>query len=241
MGMPITVEIVGLGQDEHIEAVFEYFEKVDRTFSTYKSDSEISRLNQGLLTRRRASDEVRTVLELAEQTKSATSGYFDIVRPDGELDPSGLVKGWAINNAASLLRERGITNFCIDAGGDMQVAGANELGEPWRIGIRNPFNREENIKIVALTEHGIATSGTAVRGQHIYNPHVPGATLADIASVTVIGPDVYEADRFATAAFAMGKEAASFIASLDGFEAYVVTMKGTAVLTPGFGAFVIDA
>src|SRR5581483_3133547 len=97
----------------------------------------------------------------------------------------------------------GIQNFYVEAGGDIQVKGRARPGQPWRIGIRNPFDRYQNIKVVELTDQAIATSGTAIRGQHIYNPH--GATDPAVVSLTVIGPTIYDADRFATAAFAMGR------------------------------------
>lgn len=239
MGMPVSVEIVGSDNQELFDAVYEYFRYVDDTFSTYKPDSEISRINQGLPADQ-WSKNVVSVMELADQTKQQTNGFFDVYH-DGKLDPSGLVKGWAINNAAELLHKRGVDNFCIDVGGDMQLSGNNEQGQPWQIGIRNPFNREENIKVVALTDQGIATSGTAIRGQHIYNPYAPDQELTEVASITVIGPNVFEADRFATAAFAMGKQGVAFIADMKGFEAYMVMSNQMATMSNGFDEYVVHA
>ena len=77
--------------------------------------------------------------------------------------------------------------------------------------------------------HGIATSGTYVRGQHIYDPHKPERPIVDIVSLTVIGTDVLEADRFATAAFAMGRAGIEFIEQRDGLEGYVVDRNGRGV------------
>lgn len=239
MGMPISVEIVGTESQEPFGLVYQYFEYVDKTFSTYKTDSEISRINQGL-PREQWTDDVVSVLDLCEQTKQQTNGFFDVYH-NGVLDPSGLVKGWAINNASQLLRNHGIDNFCVDAGGDMQMSGNNEEGKPWQIGIRNPFNRDENIKVLALTNKGIATSGTAIRGQHIYNPYTPDQELTEVASITVIGPNVFEADRFATAAFAMGKQGVTFIASMKGFEAYMVMSNQMATMSHGFERYVANA
>ena len=129
----------------------------------------------------------------------------------GKLDPSGLVKGWAIQNAAEQLREKSVKNFYIDAGGDIQVSGKNAQGEPWLIGIRNPFNGEEIIKTIAVSTEGVATSGTYIRGEHIYNPLDSDKAPKVVKSLTVIGSNIYEADRFATAAFAMGAEGIKFI------------------------------
>lgn len=237
MGMPIEVEIVGVKEPKLFELVYGYFQHIDDTFSTYKDTSEISKINAGL-TAESWTPEVRAVLDLCEETKQFTHGYFDAYF-GGRLDPSGLVKGWAINNAAELLRQREIENFRIDAGGDMQLSGNNDQGGPWRIGIRNPFNREENIKVIALHNEGVATSGTAIRGQHIYNPLQAGKELTEIASITVIGPNVYDADRFATAAFAMGAPGLEFISSLKGFEAYIVKHDQMAIMTNGFDRYVV--
>lgn len=239
MGMPITVEIVdSTATEDDLEKVFAHFVAVDEQFSPYKEDSEISRINRGALTPAQYSAEMRTILALSEQTRRETRGFFDI-RREGKLDPSGLVKGWAIENATQLLREQGFRHFYIDAGGDIQVVGYNR-GQPWRVGIRNPFQRHEHVKILALTDRGIATSGTAVRGQHIYNPHHPEMPIVDIVSMTVIGPNIYDADRFATAAFAMGREGIRFIATLTDFAGYMIDAQGQATFTTGFERYVLQ-
>ncbi len=239
MGMPITVEIVDPGVTEaNIASVFDYFRAIDETFSTYKEHSEISKINRGELSPAEYSDDIQTILALSEQTRQETQGFFDI-RHNGTLDPSGIVKGWAILQAATMLKAAQFKHFYIDAGGDVQVSGQKD-GNPWRIGIRNPFNRHEIVKVLALTDKGIATSGTAIRGQHIYNPHDPLASISDIVSLTVIGPDVYEADRFATAAFAMGKKGIFFIEQLPGFEGYMIDASARATYTTGFERYVLQ-
>ena len=237
MGMPITVEVVAARAKDDIAAVFAYFKSVDEKYSTYKVTSEISQINDGL-PKREWSREMTTVLDLCQQTKQLTNGYFDISH-DGKLDPSGLVKGWAINNAANLLRDKGVQNFYIEAGGDIQVEGNNAAHQPWAVGIRNPFNTEEVIKVVGLTSQGIATSGTYIRGQHIYNPLQPGQAPSSVKSLTVIGPNIYEADRFATAAFAMGLAGIAFIESTPGLEGYMVDAHKMATYTSGFERYVV--
>jgi len=237
MGMPVSICIVGGRSVERaIEAVYDLFEAVDARFSVYKPTSEVSRINDGL-PKRAWSDEMRTVLALCERTKRETNGYFDVYY-QGKLDPSGLVKGWAIRRAAQLLEARGHRNFYLDAGGDIEARGHNVGGEPWRVGIRNPFNRDEIIKVLALSDKGVATSGAYIRGDHIYNPLVPGAVPRSIASVTVIGPDAYDADRFATAAYVMGMKGPGFVESRPGLEAYVVGQDGMATMTSNFKDYV---
>lgn len=240
MGMTITVEISDKNANEKIfDKVFSYFEEVDKRFSTYKKESEISKINDGLLKENEWSSEMKEVFNLSEKTKKETDGYFDIKRPDGKYDPSGLVKGWAIWRAANIIKNEGYENFYVDAGGDIQAFGKNAENEPWKIGIRNPFNEEEIIKNLSITDMGVATSGTYVRGQHIYNPKKPNEKIEDIVSLTVIGENIYEADRFATAAFAMGKEGIYFIEKLPGFEGYMIDKEGIAKMTSGFEQYVI--
>ncbi len=234
MGMPVTVEVVDTAVTQAlIDEVFAYFTYVDEKFSTYKETSEIALINRQALPLDQASRDMRTIFALAEQTKQETNGYFDI-QHNGHFDPSGIVKGWAIANAAAILRQRGFVNFYVEAGGDIEVSGHNSRGKPWRIGIRNPFNMNEIVKVVALREGGVATSGTYIRGQHIYNPKKADELITEIVSLTVIGPNIYEADRFATAAFAMGYEGIVFIAGLAGFEGYQIDQHGQATFTPGF-------
>lgn len=239
MGMPITIEIVDRKVTEKdMDAIFDYFRFVDEVFSPYKKTSEVSKINDGIIPREQVQADMKIILHLAEQTKQETHGYFDVYR-DGILDPSGIVKGWAIWQAATQLTEMGYTNFYIDAGGDIQVKGRNATGKAWVIGIQNPFNLKEIVKAVALNDKGIATSGTAIRGQHIYNPVSPQAAITDIVSLSVIGPNVYESDRFATAAFAMGRKGIYFIEQLAGFEGYMIDANGLATYTTGFSTYVV--
>ena len=237
MGMPITIEVVGAEDGGVIDDAFAYFDSVDRRFSTYRADSEIEAINAGYLTPAGYSEPMREVLDLCERTRVETDGYFDMRRPNGRLDPSGIVKGWAIRNAAARIAATGAHDFFVDAGGDIQSSGRNARGEPWSVGIRHPFDAGAIIKTVYPREGGIATSGSYVRGHHIRNPHAPKEAIVEIVSLTVIGPDVLEADRFATAAFAMGRDGIYFIEQLPGLEGYAVDRAGRATPTSGFGAY----
>lgn len=240
MGMPITVEITDPDAAENLFSLtFGYLKKVDEKFSTYKPESEISKINRGEILEKHYSPEMKEVFKLSEETKKLTNGYFDIRSPEGFYDPSGLVKGWAILNAAEILKQKGCKNFYVEAGGDIQTFGKNAEGESWSIGIKNPFNQKEIVKVLYISAQGMATSGTYIRGQHIYNPKDKGKPLTDIVSLTVVGPNVYEADRFATAAFAMGREGIKFIENLEGLEGYMIDKQGMAVMTSGLENFTI--
>lgn len=232
MDMPVIVEVVDFQVTEKVfDEVFNYFTYIDNTFSPFKKTSELTKINQGLLQKSEWSRDMKTIFKLCEQTKNETLGYFNIEK-NRQFDPLGLVKGWAINNAANILKRKGFKNYYVEAGGDIQVAGTNKENKIWRIGIQNPFNLKQNIKIVTLSNQGIATSGTYLRGQHIRK------ITDDIVSLTVIGPNIYEADRFATAAFAMGKKGISFIEKLKSFEGYMIDNKGIATFTSNFNSYV---
>lgn len=237
MGMPITLAVLDATAAQHdIETVFQYFVSVDARFSPYKQDSEISRINRGEIAARDYSPQMREILALAEETRRQSHGYFDIARPDGALDPCGIVKGWAIRGAARMLTQMGFENFFVDAGGDIQASGKNAQGEDWRVGIRSPFELDKMVKVLVPRGRGVATSGSYLQGRHIYNPHGDkgGAGAPDeIVSLTIIGPDVLEADRFATAAFAMGRDGILFIEALADFEAYEIDASGMARMTSG--------
>ena len=124
----------------------------------------------------------------------------------------------------------------VNAGGDSASSGVNAKGEAWSVGIRNPFKREEIVKVLYPHGRGVATSGSYIRGAHIYNPHAPEEELRDITSLTVVGPDVLEADRYATAAFAMGRNGIAFIERQPGLEGYAIDANGIATMTSGFAA-----
>jgi FAD:protein FMN transferase len=239
MGMPVTVD-APRATAPVIEAAFARFAGIEARFSPFLPESEVVRFNALRLAAGEPSAELCEVLALAERTRQETDGYFDIERPDGFLDPSGIVKGWAIREVARLIEAHGIVDYLVDAGGDIQCRGNAPDGEPWRIGIRNPFDAMEIVKIVAPRDRGIATSGISARGQHIYDPHEPGREISGVLSITVIGPDVLEADRFATAAFAMGEDGIGFIEAQPDLEGYLIGADRVAVQTTGFREFVVS-
>jgi thiamine biosynthesis lipoprotein len=238
MGMPITVNVVD--DDIHesvIDQVFSYFNHIDEKFSMYKRTSEISLINSGLIDEKQMSEEMHEVLRLCGETERITSGYFNY-RKKRYIDPTGLVKGWSVHNACVFLKNLGSRNFYIDAGGDIEFYGNNDENEKWRVGIRNPSNTSELVKVLSLSKVGIATSGNYERGDHIYGR---GAIKASdyFISVTVVGPNVYEADRFATATFAMGGEGVEFLERLKEVEAYMIKADGIATYTSGFQKYVL--
>ena len=228
--------------DVAVEAAFDHFRAIDARFSTYKPDSEISRLNRGEQRDQESSKEMRDVLRMCEVARLRSDGYFDIGghRGDDTIDPSGLVKGWSVEGAARILDAAGLRNYCINAAGDLRASGYVEPGKPWRIGIRNPWDAHTTAAVIAAHDLSIATSGAYERGEHVIVPHT-GRPPDGIASMTIIGPSLTWADTWATAAYAMGIRGVEWIArEVDGYEACAISTDRQLVMTSGFEHFMAD-
>ncbi len=235
MGMPIVVDVRDDDYgDSLLEHVFDWFRDVDNTFSTYKADSEISRLNRDELALRECQPDVRWVIARCRELREETGGYFDAeaVVP-GTIDPSGLVKGWSVDRAAALLGEAGLRNYTVNAGGDIRLRGG-ALPEPrWRVGIQHPRIRDRIAAVVEADDLAIATSGAYARGEHVIDPHT-GRPPEGVLSVTIVGPDLATADAYATAAFAMGTKGPEWTRALEPYEAMTITAEGKVLSTAGF-------
>lgn len=234
MGMSVAVEILDDCNGVDIDEVLDYFHEVDEMFSPYKKTSEISKINSKRMRPEEASPEVKKIFKLSEETKTLTHGYFNI-EVEGVIDPSGLVKGYAISEASKRLYKKGYRNYYIEIGGDIDVRGLKN-GLKWKVGIRNPLSRIQNFRIAQLTNVGIATSGTYARGMHIYDP-VKKKLANEVASATVIGNDAFEADRMATAVYAMGEKGIAFLEEQKDLEAYMVLHDGKEKMTTGFSKY----
>jgi thiamine biosynthesis lipoprotein len=237
MGMPAILEVTDSNASaEAFESVWMLLERFDNRFSTYKEGSEISKINRKDISTEEFSSEMKEMFFRAEEWFAKTNGYFSVTTPEGSIDPSGLVKGWALLEAAQLLDSFGFQNYYLEIAGDIQTKGKNSDGVSWSIGIKNPFVENEIVKVVYPEGAGIATSGTAARGAHIYDPHT-GKPVATYKSISVLGPDIYEADCMATAAFAMGENGMAFVEGTPGFEAYAIGSDGIAHMTTGFESY----
>jgi len=231
MGMPIGIDV----RDPHgvdVDVAFDWLREVDATFSTYRDDSDVSRLDRGEVIVAECRPEVEEVLTKCLQLERATHGYFS-VRPAGRLDPSGFVKGWAVAEAARRLATAGAENFCINAGGDIVARGRAAPDRPWRVGIRHPEDLETLAAVLAVEDLAVATSGHYERGAHIVDPHT-GRPPSGLLSVTVVGPDLGSADAYATAAYAMGADGPAWTATLTGYDAMCITTDHRVLSTPGF-------
>jgi thiamine biosynthesis lipoprotein len=252
MGMPIGVDVCDPDIEEStVDRVYQWLRFVDATFSTYKEDSEISRLNRGELALEQTHPAVRSVLRRCERLRVQTDGYFDIRAPlqsadktevdcRRPIDPSGLVKGWSVAGAARILDKAGARNYCVNAGGDARLCGHSWDGESWRVGIQHPRIRDRLAAVLVANEVGIATSGAYERGEHIIDPHT-GSPSEGVLSVTTVGPDVATADAYATAAYAMGPKGAQWCAGLEDYAAMVILAEGNVLSTPAMSRYRADA
>jgi thiamine biosynthesis lipoprotein len=209
-----------------------WLHRVDDVFSTYRHDSQVSRLGRGELRLTECDDDVVEVLELCAQVGRESDGYFSSTY-GGRLDPTGLVKGWAVQRVSERLSSAGSAHHLINGGGDIQAVGGSAPGVAWQIGIAHPLQRGAFASVVALTDGAVATSGTAERGTHVLDPFT-GRPAAALASVTVVGRDLIRSDAYATAAIAMGDRAHQWLDSRAGYEAFAVAADGFGWWTAGY-------
>jgi thiamine biosynthesis lipoprotein len=236
MGMAVSIDIRDEVSRDALDEVVRWLHHVDDTYSTYRPDSPISRFGTGDATLEEMSDEILSVLALCEELYEDTGGAFDVFAvpaPNGShFDPSGVVKGWSIERAAEILERNGASNFCINAGGDIAIRGNPQSGEPWRIGVRHPDEPTKTATVLAAAGRlAVATSATYERGAHIIDPST-GEPTADLASVTIVGPDLTYADAYATAVFAMGIEGLNWLVERHpDYAGFVITRADTALST----------
>ncbi len=248
-GTVISVDVRDEIDPAVVDTCFRWFQRIDDLFSTWRTDTEIMQIARGRLRVADASGEVQTVLALAEQMRLESDGAFDVraganakvpPRPGlAPLDPSGIVKGWAVARAGDRLRAAGASNFFLNAGGDVLTAGRPDPArdEGWRVGIQHPWERTRVAAVVAVSDAGVATSGRYERGDHVRDPRT-GLPATGLASVTVVGADLAVADAYATAAVVLGPaEGMRWLATRAGYEGMGITDSRAVLLTPGFDRY----
>ena len=227
MGTVFTIEVL---DDERgpaaIDVAMAWLRRVEAAFSTFREDSEISRIGRGELDPDDASRDVRHVLSICEELEIATDHRFSIrSRRDGgpAIDPSGYVKGWSVDEAALVLRDGGATRFMIDAGGDVLCVGQPPSTDRWRLGVRHPTQPDAMGAVLRIREGAVATSGTYFRGDHIWGGGVGDRT---VTSVTVVGKSLGTADALATAIYADQAESLAFMAQFPDYGVMLMTSDG---------------
>jgi thiamine biosynthesis lipoprotein len=235
MGTAVGADILDPGvRTATLDAAFAWFREVDARFSTYREDSEIRRIDRGELAQDGASPDVRWILARCDELAIETRGAFDARhhRPDGGLDPSGIVKGWSVEEAARLVEIVGGRNFSLSAGGDLVLRGERVPGRPWRVGIRHPDRADRVAAVLAVRDLAVATSGLYERGAHILDPRT-GLAPSELKSATVVGPSLTWADAYATTLMVMGQAGLEWVAGHKGYDALVITADDRVLWTPG--------
>ena len=214
-------ETVGKSARDAVAQAAAFLHDVDSWFSTYRVDTPITALRNGLIAESQAPSVVRQVLDRCRAIRRLTNGTFDPWAVAGGVDPSGFVKGWAADIAAQIVVDYGFSNVSVNAAGDVACRGQQSPGRPWVVGILHPDSNKEVVRTVELTECSIATSGLFERGNHILDPH-RGVHEVRLDSATVIGPDGGLADALATALLIEGERGMRFFAGLPDWSGYLM-------------------
>ena len=211
MGMPVSIHLRGAdlrcaAVEEVVEAAFAELRRADALFSLWQRGSEVRRIRRGELLLADSDPLVQEVASWCRQATERTHRAFTCELPDEDgtrrWDPTGLVKGWAVERAAAVLDRLEGYAHSVNAGGDIALGGHDASGpaRPWRIGIEDPRDRSRIAEVVEMVRGGVATSGTAARGAHLWDPERQ-EWVRRIGSVTVVGPSLLWADIWATALF----------------------------------------
>lgn len=227
--------------DELLERACQKLHEADETFSLYKPESPLSRLARGETSVAACPAVVDHVWTLCEEWEKVTGGYFSAFTLQHTFDPSGLVKTWAAQQAIDVLLAEGVTDFTLNAGGDIWLSDELTNDIDWKIGISKPVTIASPdaglLTVINLknTEfRALATSGTAERGSHIWNPQISEFAGKELVQVSVLAKDLVTADVWATAAFAEGPNSLSRISNQHGVEALFIFSDGRIDGTDGF-------
>ena len=232
--------------DHALEIACAILHEADAIFSTYKPESQISQLAAGRVSVAECSPVVSEIWDACESWNKVTDGWFNAFTAQNTFDPSGLVKTWAARRAAESLIEAGVIDFTLNAGGDILIADAASATRDWRVGLAKPVSIASSqagafavLNLKGTEFRAVATSGSAERGNHIWNPKTPDSVPGgQLVQVTVVARDLVEADVWATAAFAEGLGCLARLDREPNIEALCVLADGQIAATPGLVALI---
>ncbi len=213
---------------EAVGKACEVLHKCDEIFSTFKEDSPMNQYRRGEITLEDAPREIAEVLEICNELKSATDGWFDPWVMLGGVDPTGMVKGWAEDKALSVLAKSGVKAATLNIGGDIAVLGTIKPFQKWRFGIRHPLYPDSLIRIIETYEN-LATSANYERPGELIDPYLK-MPVDRVASVSVLGPQLAVADAFATAGAVAGSQHLDWIRNQNIYSSYVLLYDGTEII-----------
>ena len=225
-----------------IQQACDILHEADLTFSLYKTESPLSKLARGETRLADCPPVVTEIWDACNEWEKRTDGWFRAMTPQNTFDPSGVVKTWAAKRAAEYILQAGIEDFTMNAGGDVWLSDQLTLDRDWRIAISKPVSIAAAdagvltvIDLMNTNYRAMATSGSAERGEHIWNPKALGNEgPTDLVQVSVVALDLVTADVWATAAFAAGLRGISLLNAVDGIEALFILANGELAATDGF-------
>ena len=238
---------LGAAETGHaLEIACAILHEADAIFSLYKPESPLSQLAAGKTSVAQCPPIVSEIWDACEAWQKKTDGWFSAFTPEHTFDPSGLVKSWAAKRAAESLIEAEITDFTMNAGGDVYIADQASADLDWRIGLSKPVSIASPdagaltvLNLKGTEYRAVATSGSAERGAHIWNPKAAdGQPASEFVQISVIARDLVEADIWATAAFAEGLASMSRIDREPHLEALAILADGQMAATPGLAALI---
>ena len=220
----------------------EILHEADRTFSLYKPESPLSQLARGETRVADCPPVVGEIWDACDEWEKRTDGWFSAMTPQNTFDPSGVVKTWAATRAAEYILQAGINDFTMNAGGDVWLSDDLSVDQDWRIGISKPISIASPdagvLTVIDLKNtnfRAMATSGSAERGEHIWNPKAAGKEApTDLVQVSVVAEDLVTADVWATAAFAAGQRGVALLNAAPGIEALFILANGDLAATDNF-------
>ncbi|KRK98508.1 thiamine biosynthesis membrane-associated lipoprotein [Secundilactobacillus odoratitofui DSM 19909 = JCM 15043] len=212
MTMPFTIQAVLVDHDETtaenltkaISRTHAFLQQIDRDFSPFKANSLVTLYQHGGLKPTQFTEQFQEVYGLATLATELTNGAFS-AHYNGHYDPTGLVKGWAIQRAFEkylkpLLELDRIEAIALNGAGDIQMGVADGSDYQWHVGIEDPADPQQLLQEITIQTGAMATSGFSKRGQHIKL----STDTPSIVQATIIASELIEADIMATTAIAMG-------------------------------------
>jgi len=186
----------------------------------------------------------RPAIDLS-QIKADALHQTILLPPNAHLDFGGVAKGWAAHKAMRKLKLYGPA--LVDAGGDIAISGLQGDGQPWPVGIANPFLPDQNLHTLRLGRCGVATSGRDYRRwkqenvwkHHIIDPRTGEPAVTDVLSVTIIAPSVTEAEMAAKAILISGsQDGLAWLTARPSFAGLLVLDDGVRLYSPNFEKYV---
>lgn len=193
-----------------------------------------------------------TGLQHLRVIQKAEGAYLQKDLPGLYVDLSTVGEGFATDHLARLMEKEGINSYLVSVGGAVLTRGQNAQGQPWKVAIQKPTDRENAVQaVVDLQGHGISTSGSyrnyyelnGKRISHVIDPVTGRPIQHKLVSATVIATTALEADGWDTGLMVLGEEKAKALALRENLAVYLIEKQGegfSSWMSPQFKAFIVQ-